>query len=273
MTLGEQGTREAIIGVLLEARGRLSPPVRREPTGHAEFVDRHGAAFDVKSFRSDRPRLLGGFDLERSLANITRKLDQHINIIMDTSALTPSDRNRLKAAVVRAGASGQVIWFDYPELEPAIAAMRTALFAFATTTGPNLSCSAPPIVLCSLSPAEERRVALVRTATGDIDVLPAWPGKQLQSSPGARFPPAGLVAAAVQTSGLRGHCIRLLCAPPYSMAGYGQLLADRSGMTVLIPRERVWIHANGVMTCGRNPSDRDGQWQSFHPEVRNVRKR
>ncbi|MCK5799004.1 MAG: hypothetical protein KAI47_17550 [Deltaproteobacteria bacterium] len=103
--------REGIIGVTLEARGRLPGPIVREPTGKSEFVDATGTMWDVKGFNSHFPGKQGGFILERAAAKILGQFRGGENVILDTKNLSSHDEKLLRREVVRRGWSKRVIWF------------------------------------------------------------------------------------------------------------------------------------------------------------------
>ena len=68
---------------------------------------------DVKSFRSDYPAAIGGFDLETDMANVEKKLQSGYNVIVDTGALTEADADAgaLRAEVERRSLGDRVVFW------------------------------------------------------------------------------------------------------------------------------------------------------------------
>lgn len=65
-------TREAEAALGLEQAGDLRTPVKRDPTGGADFLDGAGQAWDVKAFNSKFPPRSGGFELGDALTKSRR---------------------------------------------------------------------------------------------------------------------------------------------------------------------------------------------------------
>lgn len=103
--------REREVGLGAEARGLVSGPIRRDPTGAAEFIDSDGQAWDVKGFRSDFPPKSGGFDLARDLGKVERELAAGHNVIIDTEKLDERDLGELKLEVERRGLGDRVVYW------------------------------------------------------------------------------------------------------------------------------------------------------------------
>ena len=103
--------REREVGIGAEADGILPGPIVRERTGAAEFTDRARQDWDVKSFRSDYPAAIGGFDLETDMANVEKKLQSGYNVIVDTGALTEADAGALRAEVERRSLGDRVVFW------------------------------------------------------------------------------------------------------------------------------------------------------------------
>ena len=53
-TADSKTRREAEVALQLEEMGQLAGPIRRDPTGDAEFIDRRGTLWDVKQFHSEQ---------------------------------------------------------------------------------------------------------------------------------------------------------------------------------------------------------------------------
>lgn len=103
--------REREVGIGAEARGLVSGPILRDPTGAAEFIDSDGQAWDVKGFRSDFPPKAGGFDLARDLGKVERELAAGHNVIIDTEKLDERDLEALKLEVERRGLGDRVVYW------------------------------------------------------------------------------------------------------------------------------------------------------------------
>ena len=103
--------REAMVGLQLEKKGLLPGPIRREHTGHSEFVDGRGVRWDVKAFDSRWPVGKGGFVLEEAMAKLERELRLGENVILDTRHLSRAHRLELSGAIEARGWSKRVLWY------------------------------------------------------------------------------------------------------------------------------------------------------------------
>lgn len=75
----------------------------------------------------------------------------------------------------------------------------------------------------------------------------------------------------MRKNGYRGGPVRLISCETGCKAGPAQDLADMLGEPVLAPTKRVWIHPNGKLTQGNNPSENTGKWVWFTPRNRKNR--
>jgi hypothetical protein len=106
-----KSVHERRVGLDLESRGDLPGPIRRDPTGAAEFVDANGTLWDMKSFNSNFPPRKGGFELNRSLQQIESEFAKGENVILDTANLTEEHARQLREAVVARGWSSRIRWW------------------------------------------------------------------------------------------------------------------------------------------------------------------
>jgi hypothetical protein len=104
-------TREAEAALGLEQAGELRTPVKRDPTGGADFIDGAGRAWDVKAFNSRFPPRSGGFELGDALTKIKKALDSGENVILETRDLSPAHLADLKRAVDAQGWSSRIRWW------------------------------------------------------------------------------------------------------------------------------------------------------------------
>jgi hypothetical protein len=104
--------QEARVGLDMEESGKLPGPIERDPTGGAEFRDATGQDWDVKRFNSNFPPNRGGYDLTSSLSKINEAVRTGENVILDTSNMSESAIQELRAAVeARPGLAGKVLWW------------------------------------------------------------------------------------------------------------------------------------------------------------------
>ncbi len=92
----------------LENAGLLPAPVRRDPTGAADFIDGRGTswnAYDATKFSLPQ----GGHDLRTSLIGIGVDLLSGQNVILITENLSAGATSELKAAVDSAGLRDRVL--------------------------------------------------------------------------------------------------------------------------------------------------------------------
>ncbi|MDQ6671314.1 MAG: hypothetical protein M3069_11290 [Chloroflexota bacterium] len=104
--------QEARVAQGLEQAGVLPGPVRRDPTGGADFVDATGQDWDVKGFNSNFPLRQGGYDLGDSMSKIRDALASGENVILDSAKLSAAAIQELRAAVeAQPGWAGRVVWW------------------------------------------------------------------------------------------------------------------------------------------------------------------
>jgi hypothetical protein len=106
-----KGIQERQIGLTLEARGDLKPPIKRDPSGAAEFIDGDGVKWDIKGFNSNYPPKKGGFSLNRDLGKIEAELNKGEHVILDTTQLSPTHLQELQVAIQAKGWSGKIRWY------------------------------------------------------------------------------------------------------------------------------------------------------------------
>lgn len=103
--------REAEVAVSLEEAGQVKGPVRRDPTGGADFIDGDGKPWDVKGFDSGHSPAQGGFDLATDAAKVDKSLSLGEDVMMDTGKMTAADTAALKAEGVKRGWGDRVKFF------------------------------------------------------------------------------------------------------------------------------------------------------------------
>lgn len=106
---GEISTRSmrkarAMLG--LEKAGLLSAPVRRDPTGAADFVDGRGVSWNAHDLSSSHQ---GGHNVLASVIEIGVDLLSGDNVILITDNLNTETTKELSAAVDSAGLSDRVL--------------------------------------------------------------------------------------------------------------------------------------------------------------------
>jgi hypothetical protein len=103
--------REAEVAVSLEESGKVSGPVKRDPSGAADFLDGGEKPWDVKGFDSHQPAFKGGFDLMQDADKIDASLAQGENVMVDTGQMTPTDIQDLKNEGPKRGWGDKVQFF------------------------------------------------------------------------------------------------------------------------------------------------------------------
>ena len=98
ITSGSIAERE--VGLGLEERGEVPGPIRRDPTGGAEFVDANGQDWDVKAYRSEFPNGFRPEKIEESL-KISKLTNERI--MFDTRNLSASDLETLRGIIDEVG--------------------------------------------------------------------------------------------------------------------------------------------------------------------------
>jgi len=117
--IGPKSRREAQVALGVERaieRGAeypgLKPPLHRSPDPQADFIDASGQAWDVKGFTSyPRSGEGGGYKLDHSIAKIRSKLARGVNVILDTTNLSPTDLAELRNEVDALRFGGRVVYF------------------------------------------------------------------------------------------------------------------------------------------------------------------
>ena len=89
----EASRREAEVALGLEGMGAVTPPVERGSPG-ADFKDGNGQDWDVKGFQTREGR--GGYTRDAAQRSIQREIAAGENVALDTSKLSPADRDDLK---------------------------------------------------------------------------------------------------------------------------------------------------------------------------------
>jgi len=101
--------QEARVGLELEARGVLRPPITRYPGAAAEFLDGDKVPWDVKGFYSGSVK--GAFKLVDGVAKVGEELANGENVIVDTSKMNTKDIADLRAAITAKGWDARVRWY------------------------------------------------------------------------------------------------------------------------------------------------------------------
>ncbi|MCP3141609.1 hypothetical protein [Pyxidicoccus xibeiensis] len=109
--ISPKSRNEARVGMKLEQDGKLAGPIKRDPSGGAEFIDAKGTKWDVKSFDSRWPERKGGFSLTRDVQKIEQELLSGENVILDTQNLTLQHKSQLQQAIQSKGWGGRIQWF------------------------------------------------------------------------------------------------------------------------------------------------------------------
>lgn len=101
--------REAEVGLSLEERGAFAAPIRRDPTGSAEFIDATGQKWDVKAWNSRyAPR---GYNTADAIAAVRREVAAGENVMVDTANMSAEHIRDLQAALAAQGLTDKVIFF------------------------------------------------------------------------------------------------------------------------------------------------------------------
>jgi hypothetical protein len=107
----DKSKEEARVAYAMEKSGDLPGPVRRDPSGRADFIDGTGREWDVKSFRSNDPPRKGSYDFDASMSNIGDELAIGEDVIVNTTHMSPQAIQELKEGVGRAGWADRVLWW------------------------------------------------------------------------------------------------------------------------------------------------------------------
>jgi hypothetical protein len=116
--------QEAIVGIALEAAGKLPGPIVREQSGKSEFVDANGQRWDVKAFTSKYPKRKGGFVLGKAVEKLKREFAVGENVILDTRDLDVADQRALQREISKNGWNNRVLWYPPEGLGTLLPAMH-----------------------------------------------------------------------------------------------------------------------------------------------------
>lgn len=105
----DQGLLEQKVGLSLEERGKVAGPLTRDPSGAAEFFDKNGQAWDVKSFNSNYKPSKGGYTLQKSMDSILDSISKNENVMLDTSNLSLAHKTELLNEITKQGLLDKVI--------------------------------------------------------------------------------------------------------------------------------------------------------------------
>lgn len=97
------------MGLDLEAKGILQPPITRYPGAAAEFLDGNKVPWDVKGFFSGSGK--GAFKLVDSVAMVGDELALGENVIIDTTKMNAKDIADLRASITAKGWDARVRWY------------------------------------------------------------------------------------------------------------------------------------------------------------------
>lgn len=103
--------QEAQAALGLERSGQLPSPVRRDPSGAADFIDGKGVQWDAKAFNSNFPPRKGGYTLEASMRKIGESFRDGENVIAITEDLSSADADELVTAIEEQGWSERVLFW------------------------------------------------------------------------------------------------------------------------------------------------------------------
>ena len=103
--------QERNVALDLEARGDVPGPIRRSPTEGADFIDGNNQQWDVKGFNSKFPPNKGGFDLATDAGKVDKELAAGENVMLDTSKMSESDIDALRAEGQVRGWGDRVKWW------------------------------------------------------------------------------------------------------------------------------------------------------------------
>lgn len=86
---------EAQVGIYAELAGVVAPPIIREETGAAEFVDENQIKYDVKSPKSPPPGAKWAFDAAHQIVKIRHDQSNGEKVLLNLSKCTPGDTSTL----------------------------------------------------------------------------------------------------------------------------------------------------------------------------------
>jgi len=74
------------------------------------------------------------------------------------------------------------------------------------------------------------------------------------------------MAKFIKKNGHTDQSIRLIsCSTGACTNGAAQNLANKLGVNVIAPSNKLWIHPNGQLTIGNTATSNTGVWNSFSP--------
>lgn len=98
----KEGIEEAAVAIHADRSGVLHH-VRREATGHSEFLDGNGALWDVKSPLSPPADASGWlFDVQHQVDVVRHELDGDEGVLLNLTRCTPEDTRALQGALRQA---------------------------------------------------------------------------------------------------------------------------------------------------------------------------
>jgi hypothetical protein len=106
--------REAQVALALEERGGaegLPGPIRRDPSGKADFIDSSGQKWDVKTPNTNFPPDRGGSTLAKTLADIEAEFMRGENVILDTKDMSADFLQQLRKAIEDRGWGARIRWY------------------------------------------------------------------------------------------------------------------------------------------------------------------
>ncbi len=89
--ISSKSIEEALAGITAEEKGFLPGPIRRDPTGAAEFIDARGIPWDVKTPVSIAPNGKNVFNVNQTFNSIKRELNLDENVILNMIRLNKDD--------------------------------------------------------------------------------------------------------------------------------------------------------------------------------------
>lgn len=102
--------QEARVGLRMQETGQLDGPIRRDPSGGAEFIDANGKPWDVKGYHSEHAN---GFDLgkvERDFTINMRSTNPE-GLVVDTTNMSDAHIDQLRDLFSRRGWQDHLRWY------------------------------------------------------------------------------------------------------------------------------------------------------------------
>ena len=104
-----KGLQERKVGLGSEEAGKVVGPIRRDPSGEAEYIDGNEQKWDVKGFNSNFKPSKGGYTLEKSMRSINKSLSNGENVMLDVTNLNPEHKTELLNEIQNQGLEDYVI--------------------------------------------------------------------------------------------------------------------------------------------------------------------